>query len=63
MARFQDLVMLFLKEKVNFFLYRVCQIVIEGEIEKKAKGGKGRLSRWTGVCIFASIVFLGSFVV
>jgi hypothetical protein len=40
----------------------VCQIVVEGKVEKKAKVGKGRLSRWTGIRIFASTVFLGSFV-
>ncbi len=62
-AGFQDLVLLFLREKVCFFWYRVCRIVVEGEVEEEANGGKGRLSRWTGVRIFASAVFLSSFVV
>ncbi len=60
---FQLLVLLFLREKVCFFWYQVCQIVVEGEVEEEAKGGKGRLSRWTSVRIFASTMFLGSFVV
>ncbi len=63
MAGFQDLVLLFLREKVCFFWYQVCRIVVEGEVEEEANGGRGRLSRWTGVCIFASAVFLSSFVV
>jgi hypothetical protein len=44
-----------------FFWYQVCRIVVEGEVEEEANGGKGRLSRWTGVRIFASAVFLSSF--
>ncbi len=41
----------------------MCQIVVEGEVEEEAKGGKGRLSQWTGVRIFTSVVYLGNFVI
>jgi hypothetical protein len=52
-----------LERKSLFFWYQLCRIVVEGEVEEEANGGKGRPSRWTDVHIFASTVFLGSFVV
>ncbi len=52
----------FVKKSLFLFLYQECRIVV-GEVEEEANGGKGRLSQWTGVRIFASVVFLSSFVV
>jgi hypothetical protein len=37
-------VIVFERKKFVIFLYQVCRIVVEGEVEEEAKGGKGRLS-------------------
>ncbi len=34
----------FERKKFVIFLYQVCRIVVEEEVEEEAKGGKGRLS-------------------